>query len=93
MAPNKEDTVIPPGDCKASGSMIDAAAPFVKQVLEPVATIFVVAEGHPENAFHKPQTSSFPGVPYETNQPWRQQFDGFAEILNKSHPLESRRQY
>ncbi len=43
MAPNKEDTVVPPGDCKASERMIDPANPFVKQVIEPVATIFVVS--------------------------------------------------
>lgn len=41
MAPNKEDTVVPPGDCKASGGMVDPAAPFVKEVIEPIATIFV----------------------------------------------------
>jgi|GEM_PF-4898320 len=33
---------LPPGDCKASNSILDPAAPFVKQVIEPVATIFVV---------------------------------------------------
>jgi hypothetical protein len=43
MAPNKEDTVVPPGDCKASERMLDPADPFVKQVMEPVATIFVVS--------------------------------------------------
>jgi hypothetical protein len=33
---------LPPGDCKASVAMIDPVASFVKQGIEPFATIFVV---------------------------------------------------
>jgi hypothetical protein len=42
MAPNKEDTVIPPGDCKASGCSVTRTGQFVNTLDLPYAACFVM---------------------------------------------------
>jgi len=39
MAPTKEDTVVPPGDCKASVAMINANIVYVKREISGCAGV------------------------------------------------------
>ena len=62
MAPNKEDTVVPPGDCKASASIINVAKKYVKNELKTLASV-QLGKGNQDWSFSRNSRAGILPVP------------------------------